>query len=314
MAAESKPVIIAALAGNCLIALTKFVAAAITGSSAMFSEGIHSVVDTGNQGLLLLGLRRAKRPPDEEFPFGHGKEIYFWGFIVAILIFAVGAGLSLYEGVRHIIHPHLVESFTINYIVLGLAVVFEGFAWAVAFRAFRKAKGNLGYIEAIQVGKDPTMFIVLMEDSAAMAGILVAGAGLLAVQLTGIAVFDGLASILIGLILAATAAWLAYETKGLLIGESANRPVVRGIRHIVTAHDKVLHTNEVLTMHMGPEYILANISVDFRDSITAAGIEATISEIEARIREAFPAVKRVFIEAEAPGAGIRRTTPRGADG
>jgi cation diffusion facilitator family transporter len=299
MAAESKPVIIAALAGNCLIALTKFVAAAITGSSAMFSEGIHSLVDTGNQGLLLFGLRQAKKPPDEEFPFGHGKEIYFWGFIVAILIFAVGAGLSIYEGVRNILHPHPVENFTVNYIVLGFAMVFEGIAWGIALRAFRKAKGSLGTIEAIQVGKDPTMFIVLMEDSAAMAGLLVAAAGLLAVQFTGIAVFDGFASVLIGFILAATAAWLAYETKGLLIGESANRPVVRGIRRIVAAHDQVEHANEILTMHMGPEYILANISVDFRDSITAPEIEAAISEIEGRIKETFPAVRRVFIEAEA---------------
>jgi cation diffusion facilitator family transporter len=299
MAAESKPVIIAALAGNCLIALTKFVAAAITGSSAMFSEGIHSLVDTGNQGLLLFGLRQAKKPPDEEFPFGHGKEIYFWGFIVAILIFAVGAGLSIYEGVRNILHPHPIENFAVNYIVLGFAMVFEGIAWGIALRAFRKAKGSLGTIEAIQVGKDPTMFIVLMEDSAAMAGLLVAAAGLLAVQFTGIAVFDGFASVLIGFILAATAAWLAYETKGLLIGESANRPVVRGIRRIVAAHDQVEHANEILTMHMGPEYILANISVDFRDSITAPEIEAAISEIEGRIKETFPAVRRVFIEAEA---------------
>jgi cation diffusion facilitator family transporter len=299
MAAGSRPVIFAALVGNALIAITKFIASAITGSSAMFSEGIHSVVDTGNQGLLLFGLRQARKPPDEEFPFGHGKEIYFWGFVVAILIFAVGAGLSIYEGVRHILHPRPIESPFVNYIVLGLAMVFEGAAWLFALREFRKAKGSLGYIEAVHVGKDPTMFIVLFEDSAAMAGLAVAFTGLLASHITGIATFDGIASVLIGLILGATAVWLARETKGLLIGESANRPVVRGIRRIVGSHEKVLHINELLTMHMGPEFILVNISVDFRDPITAPGIEEAVSEIDARIKQAFPAVRRVFIEAEA---------------
>jgi cation diffusion facilitator family transporter len=307
MAANSKPVIIAALAGNSLIAVTKFVASAITGSSAMFSEGIHSVVDTGNQGLLLFGLRQAKKAPDEEFPFGHGKEIYFWGFVVAILIFAVGAGLSIYEGVQHVLHPHPVENPFFNYIVLGLAMVFEGGAWLFALREFRKTKGNLGYIEAVHVGKDPTMFIVLFEDTAAMAGLVVAFAGVLAGHLTGIATFDGAASILIGLILGGTAIWLARETKGLLIGESANRPVVRGIRRIVGSHEKVRHINEVLTMHMGPEFILVNISVDFRDPIAAPGIEEAVSEIDSRIREAFPAVRRIFIEAEARAAEDAKT-------
>jgi cation diffusion facilitator family transporter len=311
MAAGSKPVIIAALVGNSLIAVTKFVASAITGSSAMFSEGIHSLVDTGNQVLLLFGLRQARKPPDEEFPYGHGKEIYFWGFIVAILIFAVGAGLSIYEGVRHILHPRALENPTVNYIVLGLAMIFEGAAWLIALRVFRKAKGSLGYIEAVHVGKDPTMFIVLFEDTAAMAGLVVAFAGLLAVHVTGIAVFDGVASVLIGLILGATAVWLAWETKGLLIGESANRPVVRGIRRIVGAHEKVRHINEILTMHMGPEYILVNISVDFRDPITAPGIEAAVAEIDGRIKEVFPAVRRVFIEAEAHAARI--SEPSGPD-
>ena len=299
MAAGSKPVIIAALAGNTLIAVMKFLAAGVTGSSAMFSEGIHSLVDTGNQGLLLFGLRQAKKPADDEFPFGHGKEIYFWGFVVAILIFAVGAGLSLYEGVLHIVHPRPIDNPNVNYIVLVLAMVFEGLAWLFALRQFRKAKGGLGYIEAVRVGKDPTMFIVLFEDTAAMAGLVVALAGLVAGQATGILVLDGIASVVIGLILGATAIWLARETKGLLIGESATRPVVRGIRLIVAAHEAVEHVNEVLTMHMGPDYILVNISVDFRDTCQAPAIEQAVAELEERIKAAFPTVRRLFIEAEA---------------
>jgi cation diffusion facilitator family transporter len=299
MASESKPVIIAALVGNALIAVTKFIASTFTGSSAMFSEGIHSLVDTGNQALLLFGLRQARKPPDEDFPFGHGKEVYFWGFVVAILIFAVGAGLSIYEGIEGLRHPTTIANPVINYVVLAFAMLFEGAAWLFALREFRKTKGSLGYIEAVHVGKDPTMFIVLFEDSAALAGLVIAFAGLLASQLTGITEFDGAASVLIGLILGATAVWLAWETKGLLIGESASRPVVKKIRQIVGSHQKVQHINEVLTMHMGPEYILVNISVDFRDPITAPGIEKAVAEIDRLIRESIPNVRRIFIEAEA---------------
>ncbi|WP_455205924.1 cation diffusion facilitator family transporter, partial [Kaarinaea lacus] len=166
MATGSKKVIYAALAGNSLIAITKFVAASITGSSAMVSEGIHSLVDTGNQGLLLYGLKKAKQPADEHFPFGHGKEIYFWSFVVAILIFALGAGISIYEGISHVLHPKPVIDPFINYIVLGLAILFEGAAWMFAFKEFTTAKGKWGYLEAVQRGKDPTMFVVLFEDSA----------------------------------------------------------------------------------------------------------------------------------------------------
>jgi cation diffusion facilitator family transporter len=225
MASGSKKIIIAALIGNSLISITKFIAALITSSSAMLSEGIHSLVDTGNQILLLYGLKQAKRPADENFPFGHGKEVYFWSFIVAILIFALGGGISIYEGIQHMRHPKPISNPVINYIVLGLALIFEGAAWCFAFREFNRAKGKWGYIEAVQRGKDPSMFVVLFEDSAAMLGLLVAFAGIGLTQMTGILYFDGAASIIIGLILIGTAIWLAYETKGLLIGESANRPV-----------------------------------------------------------------------------------------
>jgi cation diffusion facilitator family transporter len=298
MATGSRKVIYAALAGNTLIAITKFIAAGITGSSAMISEGIHSLVDTGNQVLLLYGMKRAKKPADERFPFGHGKEIYFWSFVVAILIFALGAGISIYEGVIHIVHPNPVSDTFINYIVLGLAILFEGAAWLFAFKEFTAVKGKWGYIEAVQRGKDPTMFVVLFEDSAAMLGLAVALVGILLADLTGILYFDGIASILIGFILGGTAVWLAYETKGLLIGEAANLPVRQGIREIVQKADYVGHVNEVLTMHMGPDYILVNISVDFIDDAVSDDIENAVAKMDKEIKQQFPNVKRVFIEAE----------------
>lgn len=298
MASGSKKVILAALVGNTLIAITKFAAAAFTGSSAMLSEGIHSLVDTGNQGLLLYGLKRAKQPPDPEYPFGHGKEIYFWSFIVAILIFAVGAGISIYEGIRHVLDPHAITDPLINYIVLALALVFEGVAWTYAFVEFNKTRGRLGYFEAVHTGKDPTLFVVLFEDSAAMLGLIIALAGVGLTHATGIAYFDGIASILIGLVLAATAAWLAFETKGLLIGEAAGRRVIDGIRKTVLEFPEVRHINEILTMHMGPDFILLNLAVKFSDEATALELETTIARIEKRIKNDYPQVKRIFVEAE----------------
>ncbi len=298
MASGSKKVIFAALAGNSLIAITKFLAAFFTGSSAMLSEAIHSLVDTGNQGLLLYGIARSKRPPDAAFPFGHGKEIYFWSFIVAILIFALGGGVSIYEGIKHLGHPEPIENPLVNYLVLGLAMLFEGAAWLFAFREFTRAKGKWGYVEAIQRAKDPSIFVVLFEDTAAILGLMVAFVGVALAQLTGQLWFDGVASVIIGLILVGTAIWLAYETKGLLIGESANRTVVEGIRSLVGAQVLVEHVNEVLTMHMGPDFILANLSVDFADRASAEQIESAISEMDKSIKQQFPQVKRIFIEAE----------------
>ncbi len=219
--------------GNSAIAVTKFIASAMTGSSAMLSEAIHSVVDTCNQLLLLWGLRQAKKPPDEEFPFGHGKEIYFWSFVVAIMIFALGAGISIYEGIKHLHDPHPVSNPMVNYIVLGLAMIFEGGAWLFAFKEFRAAKGKLGFIRAVREGKDPTLFVVLFEDSAAMLGLVIAFIGILLGQLTGIPYFDGAASVVIGLLLATVAAWLAHETKGLLIGEAAGSETRRELMALV---------------------------------------------------------------------------------
>lgn len=299
MAGSSKKIIFAALVGNALIAVTKFMAAFLTGSSAMLSEGIHSSVDTCNQGLLLWGLKRSQKPPDEQFPFGHGKEIYFWSFIVAILIFAVGAGVSIYEGIHYILHPAEISNPTVNYIVLGMAMIFEGGAWYFAFTEFVKVKGEWGYVEAVQRGKDPTLFVVLFEDSAAMAGLVIAFAGVALTQVTGLQWFDGIASVLIGVVLGITAIWLAYETKGLLIGESANSLVRAGIRELVRTTSEVLNVNEVLTMHMGPDFILVNLSVEFSDELKATEIESVVVEIEARIKNAYPEIKRIFIEAEA---------------
>jgi len=300
MASSSKKVIYAALIGNSLIAITKFIASSITGSAAMLSEGIHSLVDTGNQLLLLHGMKQAKKPPDTRFPFGYGKEVYFWSFVVAILVFALGAGISIYEGILHVIHPVRIHNPMINYIVLILAIIFEGIAWYFALNEFTKTKGKWGYIEAVRLGKDPTMFVVLFEDSAAMLGLLVAFGSLLLTHFTGILIFDGIASIIIGLILAGTAIWLAYETKGLLIGESANKSVVDGIRQIVQSHSEVCTINEIVTMHMGPNFILLNMSVDFNDDLDAVELKTVINHIDLRIKEKYPRITRIFIEVEAP--------------
>ena len=294
----STKVIIAALIGNSAISITKFFAAFTTGSSAMMSEGIHSLVDSGNQILLLYGMKQAKKPADEAFPFGHGKEIYFWSFVVAILIFAVGSGVSIYEGIHHVFHPVEIKNPMVNYIVLSLALVFEGGAWFFAFKEFGKVKGQRGYIEAVKRGKDPSMFVVLFEDSAAMLGLLIALLGIWLTQVTGIAIFDGIASIMIGLILGGTAIWLAVETKGLLIGEGANRNVIASIRKVAESFDDVEKVNELLTMHMGPEFILVNISIRFRRGQLTRDIEAVIQEVDSAIKAEHEMVKRVFVEAE----------------
>ncbi len=298
MASGSKLVIYAALVGNGLIAITKFIAAGITGSSAMLSEGIHSLVDTGNQVLLLYGLKRGARPPDEDFPFGYGKEVYFWCFVVAILIFALGGGISIYEGVGHIRDPEPIRSPIVNYVVLGLAMGFEGVAWYIAYREFNRVRGGFGFLEAIRHAKDPSIFVVLFEDSAAMLGLIVAFVGIWLTQATGILYFDGIASVLIGLILFGTAVWLAWETKGLLIGERANRSVIRGVRDTLTARPSIRHINEVLTMHMGPDFILANISVNFDETISAQQLQEEVAAVDAAIKQKYPQIKRVFIEAE----------------
>lgn len=298
MASGSKKVIYAALIANAIIAVVKFIAAAITGSSAMFSEGIHTTVDTGNQLMLLLGLKKAKKPADKLHPFGYGKEIYFWSFVVAIMIFAIGAGISIYEGIHSVMDPHPIENAIVSYGVLGGAMVITGIAWYFAWKEFKRVKGDRGYFEAVQKGKNPTTFVVLFEDSAALLGLSVAIIGIGLSQWTGMPVFDGIASIVIGIILGTTAAWLAYETKGLLIGESADPHMLKEIEKELSSYKKIKNVNEVLTLHMGPNFILINISVDFKDDIPSHQIEVTSAELSKQLKNNFPLVKRVFIESE----------------
>lgn len=302
----SRKVVYVALAGNLLIAVSKFVAAAFSGSSAMFSEGIHSLVDTINEVLLLYGLRRAARPADATHPFGYGRELYFWSFIVALLVLAVGAGLSLYEGISHIRTPEPVAHPLINYVVLAFAAVFEGASWAVALKEFRSSKGKLGYFQAFRLSKDPTTFTVLLEDSAALLGLLIACAGLVGAQYFGMPVLDGAASIGIAAVLAVSAGLLLRETKGLLIGEPAHPAVRESILAIAEADQGVHHANGVLTVQMGPSQVVATLSAEFRDVLTTPEVETCIARIEALAKAAHPEIVSLFVKPQTPEIWRRR--------
>jgi len=307
MSSESRTAIFAAIAGNLAIATTKFIAAYFTGSSAMLSEAIHSVVDTGNGGLLLFGLKRSKRPADASHPFGHGKELYFWTLIVAILIFALGGGMSVYEGVTHLLHPRMADP-TWNYVVLGFAIVFEGFSFFFAFRAFRGELQGQGILTAIRRSKDPTNFTVLFEDTAAMLGLVVAFLGIFLGDMLHNPYFDGAASIVIGLILGGVASFLAFESKGLLIGEGVNPETLASIRELVTGDEAVAQVRKSLTMHFGPSDVLLNLEVRFKKHLRANQIADAITRLEATIRQKHPEVTHIFIEAkslkEAESSGL----------
>jgi cation diffusion facilitator family transporter len=300
---SSSTVIYAALAGNLLIALTKFAAAAWTGSSAMLSEGVHSLVDTGNELLLLYGLRRSRRPPDRSHPLGHGRELYFWTFVVALLFFALGAGVSLYEGIAHVRHPEPVTDPSVNYVVLALSFAFEAGSWWVAVSAFRRTQGSLGLMQAVRRSKDPTTFTVLFEDSAALIGLLIAFAGIVAADAYDAPVFDGAASIGIALVLAAAAFVLARETKSLLIGEPALPEVQDSITRIVAADPAVAKVNAVLTVHLSPEQVVAAISIEFADDLRTGDIETCVRRIETAIRDNHPEITTVFIKPQTAGSG-----------
>ncbi|MER9329743.1 cation diffusion facilitator family transporter [Mesorhizobium sp. M0488] len=302
----SRKVIYAALAGNLAIAVTKFAAAFFTGSSAMLSEGVHSLVDTGNGGLLLYGMHRAARPADRTHPLGHGRELYFWSFIVALLVFALGAGVSFYEGIIHIMAPEPIANAKVNYIVLGLSFLFEGSSWLVALREFRRQKGQQGWLQAVQSSKDPSVYTVLFEDSAALLGLVVAFAGILAAELLEMPKLDGAASIGIALILGATAIFLARESKGLLIGEPASPEVQRQVLAIVQKDPAVQQANGVLTVHMGPEEIVAALSIEFEDHLTAPEIEACVERLEARLKNEMPEIARLFVKPQTTGTWEKR--------
>ena len=300
---ESTIAVVAAIIGNLAIAVIKFVAAAMTGSSAMISEGIHSVVDTGNGGLLLLGIRRSERPANSSHPFGYGKELYFWSLIVAISIFGIGGGMSIYEGITHIQHPVKLEDPTINYIVLAVAMCFEAYSFSVAWRVFRKTKGSRRTLAAIHHGKDPSLFTVLFEDTAALLGLVVAFVGVFLSHQLQEPVLDGLASVVIGAILIVAALWLAYESRSLLVGEAADPQLVAAIREIALSDPAVIGLGVVLTMHLGPDTVLLNIEVQFTEGLSAEDIHAAVHRIEERINGPYPEVSRIFIEVEvAPGA------------
>jgi cation diffusion facilitator family transporter len=301
MAQESKIPVIAAIVGNAAIAAIKFAAGAVTGSSAMISEGIHSVVDTGNGGLLFYGLRRGSRPADREHPFGHGMEVFFWSLIVAVSIFGIGGGMSIYEGVVHIQHPSTLENPLINYIVLAAAAVFESISFAVAWKTFRKFRRGRGTVAAIHHGKDPSLFTVLFEDTAALLGLVVAFLGVLFSHLFEAPVLDGAASVVIGCILVCAALWLAYESKSLLVGEAADPALVAQVRELVLADPAVIGLGTVLTMHLGPDDVLLNIEVHFRPESSVAEIHEAIHRIERSISGPYPEVNRVFVEVGMPG-------------
>jgi cation diffusion facilitator family transporter len=294
--ASGKTSVYVALASNLAIAITKFFAAAFTGSSAMLSEGVHSLVDTVNELLLLYGIRRAARPPDRKHPFGHGRELYFWSFIVALLVLVFGAAVACYEGIRHILNPEPMRNAFANYLVLGASFIFEGSSWWVGLQAFRAHQGKQKFFEAFRNSKDPTTFTVLFEDTAALLGLLIAAAGIAASQVWNAPWLDGLASIGIALVLLVSSLLLARETKALLIGEPARPHLRDAILRIAAADRDVQHANGVLTVQLGPRQIVAALSIEFHEELGTNQIEACVDRIEAAIKHALPEVTSLFVK------------------
>ncbi|HEX5026145.1 MAG TPA: cation diffusion facilitator family transporter [Agriterribacter sp.] len=298
MEGKSNITIYAALAANAGIGVIKFIAAAFTGSSSMLSEGIHSTVDSGNQLLLLLGIHRSKRPADEMHPFGHGQEIYFWSLIVSVLIFGIGGGMSVYEGIVHIQHPEQLHDPMWNYIVLAVAVVFEGTSFIISVRTFIKRAGRGNFWHKLRWSKDPALFVIIYEDAAALAGLFIAFAGIHLSHYFQKPVIDGVASIIIGLVLAGVAIIMVTESRKLLIGESANREKVKGIYDIVEADPDVFKLRKPLTMQMGPHEVLLALDVEFNKDISSYDVANVVNRLEKNINAAFPDVKQIFIEAK----------------
>ena len=306
----SRLAVVAAIVGNLIIAIIKFVAATITGSSAMISEGIHSIVDTGNGGLVLLGMNRAKRPADESHPFGHGKALYFWTHIVAVSIFGIGGGMSLYEGISHIRHvaPGVkMGDPTAAYIVLAISMLVEGGTFTVATKQFLRAKGDMSAWQFVKRSKDPSLYTVMLEDSAALLGLVFAFLGIFFGHMFNNAYFDGAASIGIGLLLMGVAGILASRTKGLLLGEGMNPDELADIRRRVESDPAVERAGDILTMYMGPEDLLVNMGVCFVAGTTAEQMHKAIHRIETELLSAYPETKRVYIEAESLPVGETET-------
>jgi cation diffusion facilitator family transporter len=299
MAASEKPIAVyGAIGANLLIAIAKFTAAFFTGSSAMVSEGVHSLVDTGNQSLILLGIHRSKKPADDRHPYGYGKELYFWALIVAVVLFSLGGGISIYEGIDHLRHPGELGDPTWNYVVLGIALVLEGAASYLALKALLAAAGEKSFWHALRSSKDPAVFTILAEDFAALAGIVVAFLGIYFGHLYGNPYLDGLASVAIGVILAMVAVFLVYESRGLIIGESADIGIVRSIRALAQADPDVQSVERPLTMHLGATKVLLNMRVVFKPELSAVSVPAAIDRLEAGIRALHPQISHVFIDAD----------------
>jgi cation diffusion facilitator family transporter len=293
----SRIAVYGAIVANVAIAVTKFIVAGLTGSSAMLSEGVHSLVDTGNDALLLVGLKRAERPASAQHPYGHGKELYFWSLIVAVLIFGVGGGVSLYEGILHIRHPEPLRDAMWNYVVLAAAFVFEGISFGIAWREFSKARGDTPFWEALHHSKDPSSYTVLAEDGAALAGLLIAAGGVWCSHALDRPELDGVASVLIGLLLAGVAVLLIRESRGLLVGEGLRPETAQAIRGMVQEETSVREVGALLSMYIGAEEVLVTLDATF-DSATPVGEVATaIHRIEARVRERFPKISRIYVEA-----------------
>lgn len=306
MATKSRKIVVyVATAVNASVAISKFIAAYFTGSSAMIAEGIHSMVDTGDSLLLLLGIHRSRKPPDKMHPFGHGKELYFWALIVAIVIFGVGGGMSIYEGIMHLLHPEPIRSLTWNYWVLGIAAVLDGASWTLAIREFLRIKQpGAGFWATIHASKDPTVFTVLIEDSADLLGLLLAFIGVTLGHYLKNPIYDGAASILIGLLLASLASVLAYESKGLLVGESTDVQVVESIRKIAEADPAVQRAAQPLTMQLAPHQVLLNLDIQFCSGLSVEELETAVNRLEQAIRQKHSDVIRIFIEAHALSSAI----------
>lgn len=307
--ASSKLSIYAAIAANVAIAVTKLVAAGITGSSAMLSEGIHSSVDSFNGVLLLAGIHLSQRPATPEHPFGHGKELYFWSLIVAVLIFGLGGGISFYEGVQHIRHPEPLHDPTWNYAVLGAAAVFEGISFAIALRQFRRLSGGTPFWQFAHRSKDPTTYTVLAEDGAALVGLAIAAAGIALSHRLQMPEVDGAASVLIGILLASVAGLLAWQSRGLLIGEGIRPETARALREIALSQPGVRDVGRVLSMYVGPDDALVTMDLDFDAGTHTSDAALAMAEVERRVRERFPMIKRLFIESGSAGVPQRWSRP-----